>query len=531
MKFRKELPDAIKLADLIDERVYCDVIAHGKFSRRTFIKGLGAGAAVTLGVMAVGPKAFAAGTKFSGVISIVHFNDTHGTIGQSEKAIGYPKIGGLIDQIRAKNPNTMVFDAGDSFNSSAFAAFDKGISIANVLNTMGVSALSAGNVDFFLGKEHLLNIVNTANFPVLGGNILDESDQPILKGSAILELPNGMKVGMVSVTSEAAAKGMPFTYVDPIAVTDKLVKEIRPQVDLVVALLHLGDSAKDTYNSLRIANEVPGIDVIIDGHSHSVLKEGRMENGILIAQAGSMSEYVGVVDLTLESGKVVDAKARLMDRQTMDSMPEKAETAAALAALYAASDRVFSEVVGKTEVELVATRNVIRTEETNLGNMFTDAMREKTGADLAFAHAGPIGGNIKPGDVTMKDIFVIARVNSLIYLQEAKGADILAGLNARLQSYPEPSGFFLQASGISFKFDPSLPKDRAFDVKIGGQPLDLNKTYKIALLDALLEFPGFDKTKTIGTFGYTEDVILDYVRKHSPLNPKVEGRFSTGTKA
>jgi len=469
-------------------------------------------------------------SSYSGVVSIVHVNDVHGYVAETDKAIGYAKISGFVDEMKANNPDTLVLDAGDVFTGNSYATFDRGESLTAVLNTIGFDAMTAGNSDFSLGLTRLLELRAKLNYPMLAGNMVaTETGKTPLDGYTIITLDNGMDVGIIGITTPMSTTGLSAT--DPIKTAAELMAKVKPQVDLVVGLVHLGDNPSAGVTSIDLANEVKGFDVIIDGHSHTVLKEGTVANGTLIAQTGEQGNNIGVVDLKLEAGKVTAASARLVTRAEMENAKENAETAAVVKALQEDCDKAMAEVVGYTETYILGTREIVRTQETNAGNLFTDALRKRANADIGIVWAGPVGGEIEVGPITRQDILSIVRADSNVIKVEMTGADIINALNVMVKDYPSVSGSFPQVSGISFKFDPERVGDRVFDAAVQGEPLRLDQTYTVATYEAFFDVLSLPKNATkLEEYGYATTIIEDYIKANSPISPQTEGRIVVAAK-
>ncbi len=457
---------------------------------------------------------------------IIHINDIHGFIREEGEAIGYPKIAGFIESFKAEHPDTLVLDAGDAFNGSGYASFDEGESVLSLLNTLGLDAMCAGNADFALGRARLLQLASKANFPILAGNIIDADGKSVLPGSATVTLPSGLRVGIVGLTTPRVGASSGLASIPAVEAGQRLVDGLRPHVDIIVGLFHLGDTAMDMDNSLLAARGIKGLDVIIDGHSHTFLPEGRVENGVLIAQTGEYSRNIGLVELELEEGGVKAARAVLLDKTALAQVPEKTGTAACLQGVCELCEPFFTEVVGSTAVRLNGVRNDLRLGETNMGDLFAEAMRQKAGTQIALSIAGIIGGDFKPGPLTRQDLLNMVRANGKVCKLAVSGEDILAVLEAGVSSYPTPAGTFLQVAGLSFCFDPQPGGKRVFNVKVGEAPLDPAARYSIATLEMMRKFPGLDKGVPEGDFGFIQDVLEEYIRAHSPLALVPDGRIS-----
>lgn len=473
-------------------------------------------------------------SNYTGTVNIVHVNDVHGYVSEDNSAIGFAKMAGFYEQMAAENPNTIFLDAGDCFSGSTSTAIDQGESVARILKTVGIDAMVAGNHDFNYGTDQLLKLAGMVNYPVLSANMVyKETNENILDGYEIITLDNGMEVAVIGLTTPVAESmgAANVKYVDAIETCQTLVDELKPQVDLVIALTHIGDAEGSVMSSVMLANQVTGLDLIIDGHSHTELPKGRVENGVLIAQAGEYSHNIGLVELAFEDGELVDATAQLITKANAADLPEKQGTAELVAALDAKSGDYFAQVVGKTEVTLDGTAPGIRTGETNLGSLFADVMRAEAGADIGLFKAGIIGGKIEPGDITKGNLVNIARVNSLVIKKEVTGADIMEFLNYYLKPFPNANGEFQQISGITYVIDPNLTEDKVFNVMVGGVPLELNQIYTVATVLGSNDGPGLINGKLLdGNVGFTMDIMEKYIENNSPINAVTDGRISTGMK-
>jgi len=216
-------------------------------------------------------------------ISIIHYNDTHGRVEENAKngEIGYAKIKTFYDYKNVNN-NTLLLDAGDTLHGTIFANIAQGQSVVEAVNKMGLTAMTAGNHDFNYGYKRLLELKDLANYPILGSNVVDESGNQILDVSQIVEI-NGVKVGIFGLsTPETKTKSSPvntegLTFEDPVEVAKKEVENLKANgADIVVCLTHLGIDEESEDTSTKVADNVDGIDLIIDGHSHSQLDEGKI---------------------------------------------------------------------------------------------------------------------------------------------------------------------------------------------------------------------------------------------------------------
>ncbi|WP_342428254.1 5'-nucleotidase C-terminal domain-containing protein [Paenibacillus sp. FSL L8-0158] len=471
-------------------------------------------------------------------ITILHTNDTHAHVVTNDKEMGFAKLAGIIDQYRASNPNTLLLDDGDTVHGTTFATLVKGESIVKVINKLRYDAMVPGNHEFNYGWKHLVELSKEIQFPVLSSNIKQTDGTRLFKPYVIKEV-DGVKIGIIGLTTpETAYKTNPknvegIQFTDPAAEAKAAVDEIRSKVDVVVVLGHLGQDASSKDTSLKVVKEVPGIDIFIDGHSHTVLEKGLVsDNGTLIASAGEYTKYLGVVDLWVDGGKVTQKQAKLIDStQAVDVQPN-AEIAALIASIQKDQEPILKEVVTQTSVDLEGAREKVRASETNLGDLLTDAMRDISGADVALTNGGGIRASIKTGTVTKGDIITVLPFGNQIVTLKVKGSDIQAALENGTASYPEPSGGFPQVSGITFKIDTSAAKgSRVHSILIGGKTLDPEATYTLATNDFTAvggdQYTMFAKYPQAGMFGSLDEALIRYMQKvgSASLQVQADGRI------
>lgn len=469
------------------------------------------------------------GSDFTGTVTVVHVNDIHTHIRENETAIGYAKIARFARDMKAQNPNTLFLDNGDTFSGTEYAQMDKAESLVPIFNAVGFDCMVTGNHDFSFGSQHLLKLAGMLDYPVLCANMVKkDTGKPIFPEYLIKVLPNGMRVAIIGITTptSAAMGAADLKYIDGIAEANRLVAEVKDKADLIIGLCHVGDTPGDALTTMMMAQDVKGLNLIIDGHSHTRLPEGRWDNGILVAQTGEYCQNIGIVDLTFDKGKLVDSKARLISREEAEHLPEDPAVAKLVEDFNEKSDKHFAEVVGDTTVHLDGTRVNIRTGETNAGSFFADVMTKSAGAEIGMYKAGPIGGDIPPGPITRRDLTALARVNSMIIVKEVKGRDIVEFLNFSSKSFPKASGNFQQVSGLSYTLDPEAEGDKVVEVFVGGKPIEPDREYTVATIMGSDEEPGLVNGKFVREVEYSMELLYRYIKDHSPINPETKGRIS-----
>lgn len=494
--------------------------------------------AIMLSIIAVPVEALAtaAGPK---VITILYTNDVHGNAVEDDKAgkLGFAKLKTFVDS----KPGALLLDAGDMTHGTTFATISSGLSIIDLMNKIGYDAMTPGNHDYNYGKEGLAKLANEADFPILQANIVDASGARPLPANKMLEV-NGVKVGIFGiVTPETKTKSNPIntvglTFTDYIGTAQSQVAELKAQgAEAIIALVHLGLDESSVERSDVLAQRVPGIDVIIDGHSHTLIDQPKLLNGVLIAQTGDHLKNVGEVTLTIENGKVNSKTSRLHTYAELKGLAPNAEILSAIAAVEESNKPYLEQVVGRTDVLLEGTRELVRAGETNLGNLLTDSMLAISGADVALTNGGGIRSSIDVGDITMGEILQAFPFTNYPVVLELKGSEILEALEFGVDSAPEVVGKFPHVGGMTFKYDPKQAAGaRVFDVKVKGVDLDPAKTYKLVTNDFMaVGGDGYEmlkKGKKVSEHPLLSEVLAIYISEKGTVSPKVEGRITVASK-
>ena len=265
---------------------------------------------------------------------------------------------------------------------------------------------------------------------------------------------------------------------------------------------------------------VDGIDLIIDGHSHTVLENGLEINDTLIAQTGEHGKNIGVVDLNLnDSGLSKTAYLINVEENKNNIIPDK-KVLEVINQENKKIESLTSQKVAETNFDLDGERGHVRKGETNFSNLLVDALFYNTDSDLAIMNGGVIRSTIKSGSITVGDIYKSFPFDNIIVTQKVKGEDILKALEHGVSQYPEDFGATVQVAGINFKFDPNKKAgSRVFDVCFlkDNHALDLNKEYILATDDFIIDggdgYNMLTKNETYTELGSLQDVLIDYVTK------------------
>lgn len=472
----------------------------------------------------------------NGIITIIHTNDVHARAKEEDgRVIGLAKLGAYVENLKAENPNVLVLDAGDMFQGLPFANIENGKSMIQPVNAVGYDAMTAGNHEFDFGEENLFEIKEAINFPMLGANVI--KDGKVVLESNIIKEVAGVKVGIFGITTpETAYKTHPdnvkgYEFGDIVKTSKEQVEKLKEEgADVIIALVHLGLYEGD-YTSDLIAKGVEGIDLIIDGHSHTKLENGLEESGTLIVSTGEYLGAVGKVELKLEDNKVVERTAALLGVSDFAEVAPKQDVVDAITAVDEAQKPILDEVVGKTAVDLVGEREIARKGETNLGQLATNAMLELTKADIAITNGGGIRTSIPAGDITVGQMVSVFPFGNTIMVKDIKGSDVVAALEHGVSNYPELLGGFPHVAGITFTLNADKPAgSRISDVKVGGEDLVLDKMYSLATNDFMAaggdDYTMFKDYPIKAEYNTLMDTLVDYVKAQGTVEGKLEVRMT-----
>lgn len=478
---------------------------------------------------------------------IIHANDTHGRILEgSNDGMGYGRIDAIVESMEATHKNVIYLDAGDTLHGTVMASLDRGDSMVKVLNEAGVDATVPGNHDYNYGIDRLIELSKKMNFPVLAANVVKDGmlfDKLVFEDYIIKEI-DGYKVGIFGLsTPETAFKTSPknvegYKFLDPVETAKKVVKKLKKEkVDYIIALAHLGldDASLAKDRSDNLAKLVPEIDLVIDGHSHTVLPNGLAVNGNYVVQTGEYDKNLGEVILTLNPDGTEKEVISLIDKKTaMTVYAEDPDMVKLVNGIKAEQSKVSEVIVGKTDVKLMGDRKIVRAGESNLGNFLTDSMLWKTGADIALTNGGGIRASIDTGEITRGEVITVLPFGNYVIVQELTGADIKAALENGIAGYPSQDyGAFAHVAGLKYVYDGTKAVgERVVSVTLNnGQTLDLAKTYKVATNDFIAaggdKYVMFKGKKVVANYEGLDEILTDYIKSGAKAKETTEGRITS----
>ena len=426
-------------------------------------------------------------------LTILHTNDIHGKYRDTPATWkdGNPPIGGFanlsayVERERAKGGRTLLLDGGDLMTGNPICDIEyngvQGGAMIEFMNRMRYDAMALGNHEFDSGLATLNGLLSLAKFPVLSANV-DRPEGGLFTGKSHVVLDvDGLRVGVIGLTTEhlysvASKSALAGTRVRPAAeAAGAIVAQIDAKTDLIVLVTHIGvDGDK------ALAREVPGIDVIVGGHSHTRLTEPVVENGVIIVQAGAHGRNLGQLQLTVENDAVTAHTGQLVELWPLEGgMPEIQSLAADFTAQI---DREYGQVIGR----LATPWRREGAGESNVGNWICDRVREHTGADVAAYNSGGIRKDVKAGPVTRLDVVELLPFENFIATFECTGADLLRLAQKNAEAAVGESSGILQLSGIRYAYAAGSNGAIVSDVSVGGKPVDPAATYTVATVDFVI---------------------------------------------
>ena len=470
-------------------------------------------------------------------ITILHTNDMHGRFVEDGSIIGIDTIAG----IKAGTPNSLLVDAGDALHGLPFVTLNQGRDAVTLMNIAGYDLFTPGNHDFNYGYQTLLDLAKLADFDVLSANVKKDG-APLLKATVVKEI-DGIKIGFFGLsTPETLYKTNPLNvaglvFDDPVACAKAAVAELQGQnVDLIVALSHLGTDDASEETSIKVAKAVPGIDIIIDGHSHSQYDEGLLVGDTLIASAFQYESFVGVVVVGFDGDKkVVEKSASLIDKEAAAEYTPAEDVTAKIAEIEAEQSKTLDVVVASIGYSLSSAREPgVRTQEMPLGNLVADAMKAGANAQIALTNGGGLRADINEGEITVRDVIAVLPFGNYGVTKFVTPAQLKSLLENGVNSAPAAVGKFPQIAGFTFAYNPDLaPGSRVTEIVIGSQNVSLtdNTTKYLLVTNDFMavggdEYTALEPIKTENEFNALDEMLLSYIKAYPDREyTDVEGRI------
>lgn len=502
---------------------------------------------LALALLLSGLTAFAEETAAKDVV-VLYTNDVHCGIDEN---IGYAGLAAYKKAFAKAGYDVLLVDNGDAIQGGPVGTLSKGEYIIDIMNEVGYDVATIGNHEFDYGMDQFMALREKAKFPYVSANFTDLEGKPILDPFVIKEA-GGRKIAFVGAsTPETFTKSTPTYFQNEkgeyiydfcegedgkrlYAAVQKAVDDAREAgAEYVVVLAHLGiDGSSVPYTSSDLIVNTNGIDAVLDGHSHSTIEQEVVKNKdgeeVLLSSTGTKLAAVGALTIA--------ADGTLSTRLHTESIFQDDETTAFVEGIKAQYGETLAKVVASSQVDLIVNDltavdsegkpiRIIRSQETNLGDLCADAYRLVSGADIGVVNGGGIRAAIPAGDITFEQIISVHPFGNAMCVVEATGQQILDALEKSVSKLPDENGGFLHVSGLTFTVDMSVPSTvvvddkgnfvevsgerRVKDVKVGGEDIDPAKTYTLASHNYMLKSGGDGFNMFINDKLLQDEVMLD----------------------
>lgn len=476
-------------------------------------------------------------------ITILYTNDVHCGI---EDFIGYAGLAAYKKNLVEQGKQVLLVDAGDIIQGAAIGSLSKGEYPIEIMNQVGYDVATMGNHEFDYGMDRFFELKDMAKFPFVSCNFMDlEKNERVFDAYQMFEFGE-TQVAFVGITTpKTITSSTPKYFQDDAGnfiygfcqdesgqglydAVQTAVDEARAAgADYVIGLAHLGIVDSTTpWMSTEVIADTTGMDAMIDGHSHTVMEEEHVKNlegkDVILTQTGTKLEQVGEM--------VINTEGKISSGLTAEFEEKDSDTEAYIQTIMEQFGEQLSEVIGQSEVDLVVEDpatgvRIVRTAETNLGDLCADAYRAAGEADVAMVNGGGVRAAIEAGEITYEDVLNVQPFGNAICVVEATGQQILDALELGVSAMPEESGGFMQVSGMTYEIDMNVPSSVTLDadgmfvsvdgeyrvknVKVAGEDLDLSKTYTLASHNYMLLNGGDGFNMFAGDTVLKDSIILD----------------------
>ncbi|UCC78800.1 MAG: bifunctional metallophosphatase/5'-nucleotidase [Candidatus Zixiibacteriota bacterium] len=470
-------------------------------------------------------------------LTILYTNDMHGNYIPSKATWldREPDIGGFealsyyVKTERDRAVNSLLLDAGDLMTGSMICDIEYrgayGGALIAMMNMMGYDGMTPGNHEFDISVANFRALENLAEFPMLCANMV-KGDEPLTERAYHIYRVGGLNVGVIGLTyhpmqgmvSDPNLEG--FDSIAPENVLDSLVTEIDPLTDVIVILSHSG-LARDR----EIAQTTRGLDLIVGGHDHSELHEPELVNGVLIVRAGSNCQFLGRIDLTVDSDSVVHYDAELIPMLVVDLQPDP-RVSAMVSQFSSEIDKLYGKVLGKLKERWENAYG----EETVAGNWITDILRKRLYTDLAIVNSGAIRQDLGPGDITVRDILEMLPFDNQIITFGCTGRQLRSIAEQNIGFQAEGYIYPLQISGMTCLWRKTDSGNEIVELLVNGEPVDSDRIYYVASLDYVViynseRYFGFRVRAFIKTNYKLTDLVIEDIQKNGIFESKTKNRF------
>jgi 2',3'-cyclic-nucleotide 2'-phosphodiesterase (5'-nucleotidase family) len=469
-------------------------------------------------------------------VTFLLVNDVYEMDENTQKRGGLARLASVVKTERARAAaEGRVFTfvhAGDTLSPSLMSSFDQGQHMIALFNDLGLDVIVPGNHEFDFGADVYASRMNEAHFVPLAANLRDASGQSLKHHEDVRHIEsNGLKIALIGSAYDAtpsASHSGTLTFAPTLATIKEKAKAARETgADFVVAIVH---ADKATGNALMQAHQA---DLVLSGHNHDLHLD--FDGRTALAESHQDANYVVVIDIDITrspTGLTWWPNFKVID--TANAMPDP-DILAKIRTYQAALSKDLNIKVASLAAKLDSRKEIVRTEECAIGNLIADAMRAAGGAEIAITNGGGIRGNriYEPGsEWQRRDVIAELPFGNKVVTTEVSGQAIWAALENGFSRLPLMSGAFPHLSGLQVTISKgAAPGSRVKSVLVGGAPLDMTRTYKVAANDFMTQggdgyqmLAGAHITLDSGTLLLSR-AVMEYAQKLETITAKAEGRI------
>ena len=485
-------------------------------------------------------------------LSILYTNDLHanfepilvGWVSPTRNVGGFAKIAARVKQEKKANPNTLYLDAGDFFTGPDICSLTKGEAVIDAMNHMSLDATCIGNHEFDYGWRNLVSQFEKATFPILNGNLFIQNTGKLIWNHPFKILQkSGLKIGIIGLHGK-------FAFYDTVSDTmrqgieardeelylQQYVDLLRPQVDLVVLLVHQGipgrqsskgsvDIQRNLQKDIDLASRIKGVDIMITGHAHQGTPQPLTSKGTLIVSTDALGIEIGklVVLYDLQNKKMIGYQNTL-NFLYADETPDDPATRQCIDKWKERVDKVSGQKIGCISEPLTRSYG----EESTLGNMVADGMLHAfPDYELALVNSGGLREDILGPNVTTGDLISAFPFPNTVVKLELKGVFLREIFE---HAADQTNGVLQVSAGLVLQYNDSLPLgNRVVSCTLNGKALEDERIYKVLANNFLVKggdgFLSFSKASAnIETHLGVVQTMISYLKTFPVYPPKLEGR-------
>ena len=433
--------------------------------------------------------------KDSETIVILYENDVHCAVE------GYSKLAAMKNELKSEYEYVGVVSSGDFVQGGTLGAVSKGEYIVELMNLVGYDAIAPGNHEFDYTISRLTELYELSETKYISCNFAKIGEEKTYFEPYTIVSYGDVDIAYIGIiTPETITSARPsqfrnengeiiYTFNESRLyelVQESIDEATEDGADYVIALSHIGyDESGELNDVTDVIENTDGLDVVLDAHSHSVIEEkivkDKSGDDVLLSSTGTGFENIG--KLTIANGEF---DTELVKTETYTKTD--ADVDAYIAEINESYAELGNRKIGESKVELITHNEegvrLVRTAETNLGNLCSDALFFVTNADVSYVNGGGLRAPIKSGDMTFNDIYSVFPFNNRIVTAEITGQVLLDMLEMSMISYPQEDGAFPHMSGITFSVNKSIPSsikvdENGFFTKVDGD----YRVYDVKVLD------------------------------------------------